>query len=163
LSRAAAISASSGATFSASSRTGTTTDNSAGEASRSVGRAMPHAALWALAYLIVFGSLVAYSSYVYALKHLPVSTVSLYAYINPIIAVALGIAVAKAALVVLFFMQLRRPDPLLRLAAAAALVFMAFLFTLTFADVLGRAGPTQPGTVMPRSIPEMPATGQRAF
>lgn len=41
-------------------------------------------------YLIVFGSLVGYSAYVYALKHLPVSTVSLYAYINPVIAVVLG-------------------------------------------------------------------------
>jgi drug/metabolite transporter (DMT)-like permease len=41
-------------------------------------------------YLIVFGSLVGYSAYVYALKHLPVSTVSLYAYVNPVIAVALG-------------------------------------------------------------------------
>ena len=29
-------------------------------------------------------------AYVYALKHLPVSTVSLYAYINPVIAVLLG-------------------------------------------------------------------------
>jgi len=41
-------------------------------------------------YLIVFGSLVGYSAYVYALKHLPLSTVSLYAYVNPVIAVALG-------------------------------------------------------------------------
>jgi drug/metabolite transporter (DMT)-like permease len=41
-------------------------------------------------YLIVFGSLVGYSAYVYALKHLPVSTVSLYAYVNPVIAVVLG-------------------------------------------------------------------------
>jgi drug/metabolite transporter (DMT)-like permease len=41
-------------------------------------------------YLIVFGSLVGYPAYVYALKHLPVSTVSLYAYINPVIAVVLG-------------------------------------------------------------------------
>jgi len=41
-------------------------------------------------YLIAFGSLVAYSAYVYALKYLPVSTVSLYAYINPVIAVVLG-------------------------------------------------------------------------
>jgi drug/metabolite transporter (DMT)-like permease len=41
-------------------------------------------------YLIVFGSLVGYSAYVYALKHLPVSTVSLYAYVNPVIAVILG-------------------------------------------------------------------------
>jgi drug/metabolite transporter (DMT)-like permease len=41
-------------------------------------------------YLIVFGSLVAYSAYLYALAHLPIATVSLYAYINPIIAVLLG-------------------------------------------------------------------------
>jgi drug/metabolite transporter (DMT)-like permease len=41
-------------------------------------------------YLVVFGSLVGYSAYVYALKHLPVSTVSLYAYVNPVIAVVLG-------------------------------------------------------------------------
>jgi drug/metabolite transporter (DMT)-like permease len=41
-------------------------------------------------YLIVFGSLIGYTAYVYALKHLPVSTVSLYAYINPVIAVVLG-------------------------------------------------------------------------
>jgi drug/metabolite transporter (DMT)-like permease len=41
-------------------------------------------------YLIVFGSLVGYSAYVYALKHLPMATVSLYAYVNPVIAVVLG-------------------------------------------------------------------------
>lgn len=41
-------------------------------------------------YLVVFGSLIGYSAYVYALKYLPMSTVSLYAYINPIIAVVLG-------------------------------------------------------------------------
>ena len=41
-------------------------------------------------YLIVFGSLVGYTAYVYALKYLPVSTVSLYAFVNPVIAVALG-------------------------------------------------------------------------
>jgi len=41
-------------------------------------------------YLIVFGSLVGYTAYVYALKHLPVSTVSMYAYVNPVIAVSLG-------------------------------------------------------------------------
>ncbi|TDH60895.1 oxidase [Dankookia rubra] len=76
---------------------------------------------------------------------------------------SLGIAVAKAALVVVFFMQLKRPDPLLRLAACAGLVFLAFMFTLTYADVLTRAPPTQPGTVMPRSIPDRPAAGQRAF
>ncbi|MDP1571845.1 MAG: EamA family transporter [Vicinamibacterales bacterium] len=44
----------------------------------------------AMAYLVIFGSILGYTSYVYALKYLPVSTVSLYAYINPIIAVLLG-------------------------------------------------------------------------
>jgi drug/metabolite transporter (DMT)-like permease len=46
--------------------------------------------VWALVYLTAIGSLVGYSSYVYALRHLPVSFVSLYAYVNPIIAVGLG-------------------------------------------------------------------------
>lgn len=44
----------------------------------------------ALLYLIAFGSIVAYGSYMYALQKLPISTVSLYAYLNPIIAVFLG-------------------------------------------------------------------------
>ncbi len=44
----------------------------------------------AMAYLSIAGSLVAYSAYIYAIQHLPLQLVSLYAYINPMIAVALG-------------------------------------------------------------------------
>jgi drug/metabolite transporter (DMT)-like permease len=44
----------------------------------------------ALAYLAVLGSVVAFVAYSYALKHLPISVVSLYTYVNPVIAVALG-------------------------------------------------------------------------
>ncbi len=44
----------------------------------------------ALVYLVLAGSIVGYSAYAYALKHLPVTTVSLYAYVNPVIAVVLG-------------------------------------------------------------------------
>lgn len=44
----------------------------------------------ALLYLILAGSVAGYAAYAYALKHLPVSTVSMYAYINPVIAVTLG-------------------------------------------------------------------------
>jgi drug/metabolite transporter (DMT)-like permease len=51
----------------------------------------------ALAYLTVFGAVVAFSAYAYALKHLPVAFVSLYAYINPVIAVALGTLVLAEA------------------------------------------------------------------
>jgi drug/metabolite transporter (DMT)-like permease len=44
----------------------------------------------ALLYLVVFGSIVAYSAYTYALQKLPLSLVSTYSYINPVIAVLLG-------------------------------------------------------------------------
>ena len=49
----------------------------------------------ALAYLIVFGAVIGFTAYAYALKHLPVATVSLYAYVNPVIAVVLGVLVMK--------------------------------------------------------------------
>jgi drug/metabolite transporter (DMT)-like permease len=45
-------------------------------------------------YLVVFGSLLAFSSYVYVLGQLPVSTVATYAYVNPVIAVLLGVVIA---------------------------------------------------------------------
>jgi len=44
----------------------------------------------ALIYLIAAGSLAGYTAYAYSLKYLPVATVSLYAYVNPVIAVILG-------------------------------------------------------------------------
>jgi drug/metabolite transporter (DMT)-like permease len=47
-------------------------------------------ALWALLYLIIFGSLIAYSAFVFAISKLPPTQVSVYAYINPIVAVLLG-------------------------------------------------------------------------
>ncbi|HEY0653918.1 MAG TPA: EamA family transporter [Chryseosolibacter sp.] len=47
-------------------------------------------AAWSLLYLIIFGSLIAYASFSYALKKLPMTIVSMYAYINPLVAVLLG-------------------------------------------------------------------------
>ena len=44
----------------------------------------------ALAYLIIFGSIVAFTAYTWLLANVPVSTVGTYAYVNPIVAVALG-------------------------------------------------------------------------
>jgi drug/metabolite transporter (DMT)-like permease len=73
----------------------------------------------ALAHLIVFGSIAGFTAYVYALKHLPVATVSLYAYINPLIAVVLGVLIlhepfsvrmAAAAAIVLAGMAMVRRD-----------------------------------------------------
>jgi drug/metabolite transporter (DMT)-like permease len=44
----------------------------------------------ALAYLIVIGSIVAFSAYGIAIRELPTTTVATYAYVNPVIAVLLG-------------------------------------------------------------------------
>lgn len=44
----------------------------------------------ALTYIIIVGSMAAYVCYSYAIKNLPMTVVSLYAYINPIVAVLLG-------------------------------------------------------------------------
>jgi drug/metabolite transporter (DMT)-like permease len=44
----------------------------------------------ALAYLVVMGSVVAFSAYVWLLHHAPISLVATYAYVNPVIAVLLG-------------------------------------------------------------------------
>jgi drug/metabolite transporter (DMT)-like permease len=64
----------------------------------------------AMLYLSTIGALGGFVAYAYALRHLPVSFVSLYAYINPVIAVALGVLV------------LHEPFTW-RMAIAAALVF----------------------------------------
>ncbi len=44
----------------------------------------------AIAYLVVFGSIVGYSAYAYALRHASATAVGTYAYVNPVIAVLLG-------------------------------------------------------------------------
>jgi len=64
----------------------------------------------ALAYLSTVGAVGGFVAYTYALRHLPVSFVSLYAYINPVIAVTLGVLLLHESF-----------DS--RMAAAAALVF----------------------------------------
>jgi drug/metabolite transporter (DMT)-like permease len=89
----------------------------------------------ALAYLTGVGSIGGFVAYIYALRHLPVSTVSLYAYINPVIAVVLGALVlgepfglrivlastlVLAGLAMVRISSARRERPVLSAAAAAA-------------------------------------------
>ena len=62
-------------------------------------------------YLVFFGSILGFSAYLYALDHLPVSVVSLYSYVNPVVAVWLG------------WVFYREPFGL-REAAAMAIVFL---------------------------------------
>jgi len=70
----------------------------------------------ALVYLIVFGAIGGFTAYAYALKHLPIATVSLYAYVNPVIAVVLGTLILKEAF-----------NARLGIAAAVVLIGMALV------------------------------------
>jgi len=72
----------------------------------------------ALVYLIVVGAIGGFSAYAYALKHLPVATVSLYAYVNPIIAVILGSLVLQEPF-----------TPRIAIAAAVVLIGSALVKT----------------------------------
>jgi drug/metabolite transporter (DMT)-like permease len=70
----------------------------------------------ALAYLVAVGSIVGYSSYIYAIAKLPLSLVSTYAYINPLIALFLGWVVLD--------------EPLTLRVALAAAVILAGVFVV---------------------------------
>jgi drug/metabolite transporter (DMT)-like permease len=62
---------------------------------KAIGQAIPLSQIawqsWAaIAYLIVFGSVISFVAFLYALQNLPTEQASIYAYINPIVAVLLG-------------------------------------------------------------------------
>lgn len=68
--------------------------------------------LAALAYLVVFGSVAAFTAYIWLLRNEPAASVGTYAYVNPVVAVLLGAAVLDEPLTV-------------RMLAAGALVVAA--------------------------------------
>jgi drug/metabolite transporter (DMT)-like permease len=52
-------------------------------------------ALLAFAYLVVFGSIIAFQCYVFLLDKVPATRVATYAYVNPVVATVLGVAVGE--------------------------------------------------------------------
>src|SRR3954470_14976213 len=54
--------------------------------------------VWSLLYLVMFGSIIPFMCYLYAIEHLKVELVSVYAYINPFIALLLGMIVLNEKL-----------------------------------------------------------------
>jgi drug/metabolite transporter (DMT)-like permease len=52
--------------------------------------AVSASSLWALAYLTVIGSLIAFNAYAWLLRNAPLPLVGTYAFVNPVVAVALG-------------------------------------------------------------------------
>jgi drug/metabolite transporter (DMT)-like permease len=78
---------------------------------------LTRAAAGSLAYLVTGGSLLGYTGFIYLIEHVPVSKVSSYAYVNPVVAVLLGI-----------FLLHERPEPA-EFAGMAAIVVAVFLLT----------------------------------
>lgn len=85
----------------------------------------------AFAYLVVFGSLVGFSAYIYVLRHASPAVTSTYAYVNPVVAVFLGWALADeplsgrtllaaalivGAVILISWPTRRRPRPITQLA-----------------------------------------------
>lgn len=63
-----------------------------GEFARFHPGAISTSSTWAMVYLIFIGSLLAFNAYAWLLRHAPLSLVGTYAYVNPVVAVALGAA-----------------------------------------------------------------------
>jgi drug/metabolite transporter (DMT)-like permease len=72
----------------------------------------------AFLYLATIGAVGGFVAYTYALKHLPIAFVSLYAYINPLIAVVLGVVILDEPFTA-------------RMAGAAAIVFVGVVLVQT--------------------------------
>jgi drug/metabolite transporter (DMT)-like permease len=87
-----------------------------GEQARADPSSFSTASLVAMVYLVVFGSLVAFSAYTWLLQHAPVSRVATYAYVNPVVAVLLGAAALGEAV-----------TPPMLIGAAIILAAVAFI------------------------------------
>jgi drug/metabolite transporter (DMT)-like permease len=108
----------------------------------------------ALFYLAAFGSMLAYTTYGWLLKHAPLSLIGTYAYVNPVVAVALG---------TLFLQE----SVSLRTLIASAVIVGAVAMIVTArgresrgreADTTGRAsGPISSTTTTPSAEPTRPA------
>ncbi|HEY7636153.1 MAG TPA: EamA family transporter [Gemmatimonadales bacterium] len=99
-------------------------------------------AMLALGYLIVFGSIVGYTAYAYALRHGSPTVVGTYAYVNPVVAVLLGWLVLHEAITV-------------RTIAAMALILGAVL-------MIQLGSRTAPATEQVQSRPLAPARRETA-
>lgn len=81
------------------------------------------ASVGSLAYLITGGSLLGYTGFIYLLEHVPATKVSSYAYVNPVVAVLLGI-----------FLLHERPEPA-EFAGMAGIVLSVFLLTTAKVEI----------------------------
>jgi drug/metabolite transporter (DMT)-like permease len=89
---------------------------------------LTHAAIGSLAWLITGGSLLGYTAFIYLLEHVPVAKVASHSYVNPVVAVLLGI-----------FILHERPAAA-EFAGMTAIVFAVFLLTTAQVKSKGKPG-----------------------
>ncbi len=90
------------------------------------------------AWLITGGSLVGYSAFIYLLEHVPVAKVSSYCYVNPVVAVLLGIALLG-----------ERPE---RTEIAGMAAIVVAVFVMTTAQVKTKGGPRSGDSRQPEEL-----------
>jgi drug/metabolite transporter (DMT)-like permease len=91
-------------------------------------------------YLILIGSVVGFSAYVWLLKHAPISKVATYAYVNPVVALFLGWLILSEAITL----------PSL-IGAAVIVASVAFVVTRESADVAAGEGNVAPPVARERA------------
>lgn len=64
---------------------------------------IPAEGWYSIAYLVIIGSVIAFGAYIYALKRLPATLVSIHSYINPIVAILIGTILMNEALTTFIF------------------------------------------------------------
>lgn len=128
----------------------------AGEPARFHPETFSFASIAAVVYLIVFGSMLAYTTYGWLLRNAPLSLVGTYAYVNPVVAVALG--------------TIFLAEPIsLRTIVASAIILVAVAIIVTFRGRLtmsnaenadaeaARPAPADPPTFRPAATPRSPS------
>lgn len=90
----------------------------------------PEKALWSLAYLVFFGAILGFSAYAYLLEHVRPALATSYAYVNPLVAVGLGVWLGGETV-----------DGLELLAMAVILAGVVMVYLPTFAQA--RSGPAK--------------------
>jgi drug/metabolite transporter (DMT)-like permease len=89
--------------------------------------------IFGLVYLILFGSILGYTAYAWLLANAPISQVSTYAYVNPVVAIALGVIVLDESLTV-------------RIVAGALLILVSVAIVLRRESQIAAA--LEPGEVV---------------
>lgn len=97
-----------------------------GELGRVEPSSFSRSSVLALAYLILFGAVLTFPCYAWLLRSAPTSVVSTYAYVNPVVAVALGWSIAD-----------ERVEPITILAGAIIVISVAMIVTARRVDEPG--------------------------